>query len=90
MNKMKEAHKLLSSKEIPSSGFSDDDLTQMGFQKGYNLTVWTEMPGELDSTAVKKVVLQTVTGGRMGIVSGPGYSFKNEVTALRNELHKKS
>ena len=86
MNKLKEVHKWLSAKEGPPSGYSDDDLTDMGFQKGYNLTVWADTPGELDSTMINKLILNTLTGGRMGIVSGPGYSFEKEAENLRKVL----
>ena len=84
MQKMREAHKWLSKEEAPPSGYNDDDITKMGFRKGYNLTVWEEMPGEVDSTALKKVLLQVVTGGRMGFVTGAGHTFRAEAGMLRS------
>jgi len=86
MKKLREAHKLLSSKDVPSPGYTDEELAEMGFQKGYNLTTWEEMPGAVDSNAIKKVLLQVVTGGRMGFVTGPGYSVRQEARGLRDRL----
>ena len=86
MKKLKEAHKWLSSKEGPPSGYSDDDLAEMGFQKGYNLTAWTETPGEVDSTMLKQILITTLTGGRMGLVSGPGPLFEKEAELVKGAL----
>ena len=86
MKKLMEAHKWLSSKQTPKSGYSNSDLADMGFQKGYNLTAWTEIPGELDSTMIGKLLITIVTGGRMGFITGPGYSFKREAQQLRDAL----
>ena len=84
MKKLRETHKWLSAKEGPPSGYSDEDLTDLGFAKGYNLTTWEEMPGALDSTALNTVLLQVFTGGRMGPTTGPGYSFYKESDELRS------
>mmetsp|Transcript_23631 Transcript_23631/g.57945 ORF Transcript_23631/g.57945 Transcript_23631/m.57945 type:complete len:635 (+) Transcript_23631:103-2007(+) len=66
---------------------SDEELAELGWHKGYNLTVWEEMAGELDSRAVSRVMLQVTTGGRMGIVkTGPGQSIKQQATQIRNAL----
>lgn len=66
---------------------SDDELAELGWRRGYNLTVWEEMPGRLDSRAVQQVLLQTLTGGRLGITeTGPGYSLKTEATQIRKVL----
>ncbi len=86
MKKLKEAHDWLSKEKVPESGFTDNELAEMGFEKGYNLTVWSEMPGEIDSTVIKKVLLQAVTGGRMGFVTGPGHSFREEAIGIRGGL----
>jgi len=59
------------------------------WKKGYNLTVWEEMPGELDATpaTMTRVMLQVLTGGRMGIVgTGPGESIKKEATQIREKI----
>mmetsp|Transcript_16396 Transcript_16396/g.18692 ORF Transcript_16396/g.18692 Transcript_16396/m.18692 type:complete len:633 (+) Transcript_16396:125-2023(+) len=86
MSKLREVHNWLSSKKQPTLEYSDHDLSQMGFQKGYNLTVWMEVPGELDSTALGKLLLQHLTGGRMGFVTGPGHSFRMEAEMLRSSV----
>jgi len=68
---------------------SDEELANRGWKKGYNLTVWEEMPGELDSRALlyTRVMLQTFTGGRMGVVeTGPGDSIKAEASQIRDIL----
>ena len=86
MQKLNEVHNWLSSKETPESGYSDEDLVKMGFAKGYNLTAWTEIPGELDSTMIGKLLVTVFTGGRMGFVTGPGSSFRKEAKQLRDAL----
>jgi hypothetical protein len=83
LQKLREAHKWLNTE----AEFSSDDLKQMGFEKGYNLTTWEEMPGEIDSTAIMKVVLQVLTGGRLGFSdTGPGYSIRKQADLLRLAL----
>merc|ERR1711935_50412 len=75
LERIKQVHEWLKS-ETPKS---PEELGKLGWKKAYNLTVWTEMPGELDSRALTRVLLQNLTGGRMGIVeTGPGYSIKEE------------
>jgi len=67
---------------------TDEEMEKRGWKKGYNLTVWTEMPGEIDSRALQQVLLQNMTGGRMGMKEmGPGASFKTEANQLRKALH---
>ena len=62
---------------------SDTELEQRGWKKGYNLTIWQEMPGEVDSRARAKVILQVLTGGRMGMVGmGPGIEIKEEASEV--------
>lgn len=83
LQKIKEAHEMLSTPEP----LSDVDLAKHGWEKGYNLTAWTEMPGELDSTAIGKLLLQNLTGGRLGLVgTGPGDYFRKEAMQYRNGL----
>jgi hypothetical protein len=66
---------------------SPEELAELGWKKAYNLTVWKEMGGELDSRAVQQVMLQNLTGGRLGIVeTGPGFSIKTEATQIRKVL----
>lgn len=60
---------------------------EQGWKKGYNLTVWQEMPGEIDSRAIQKIILQIVTGGRLGMVGmGPGLAIKKEASQIRKIL----
>lgn len=41
------------------------------------------MPGEVDSRARAKVILQVLTGGRMGMVGmGPGIEIKEEASEV--------
>jgi len=82
LQKLKETHEWLKGDD----DIDDDELEKRGWKKGYNLTVWTEMPGELDSRALKMVLLQTSTGGRLGYQSGPGSSFQSEAKQLRLAL----
>lgn len=80
LERIKQVHEWLKS-DTPKS---PKELEKLGWNKAYNLTVWEEMPGELDSRAMQKIMLQVFTGGRMGIVeTGPGYSIKQEATRLR-------
>ena len=83
LQKIKETHEWLKTDVT----MTDEEIEQKGWKKGYNLTVWTEMPGEIDSRGVPLVMLQTATGGRMGLVGmGPGASFRAEANQLRSAL----
>lgn len=49
----------------------------------YNLTVWEEFPGE--SISNRKILLQSITGGRMGVIgTGP-----TEQSAFEGKLMRK-
>lgn len=66
---------------------TNDELAELGWTRGYDLTAWEEMPGRLDSRAVQQVLLQTITGGRLGITgTGPGYSIKTAASQIRHVL----
>lgn len=83
LEKLKQAHEWLRN----DAKLSDKELDKRGWNRGYNLTVWTEMPGEVDSRALHQVLLQVLTGGRMGLTqTGPGYSFHTEAQQLRRAL----
>jgi hypothetical protein len=83
LEKLKQVHELLKD----DTKLSDEELAKRGWNKGYNLTVWTEMPGEVDSRALYQVLLQVLTGGRMGLTqTGPGFSFRTEARQLREAL----
>ena len=86
MKKLKEVHDILGKDNTPETGHSDEDLERMGYAKGYNLTAWMEIPGEMDSTGIKKLMQQIFTGGRSGFVTGPGYSFRKEAEFLRSNF----
>ena len=85
--------KVLEMQEIFGGVLSDSHNgkeTDERWQKGYDLTVWEEMPGEIDSRDIMKVVLQGLTGGRMGLIgSGPGVSFRMEATKYRETINQK-
>lgn len=82
LKRIRETHEWLKGEPM-----SNEELATRGWKKGYNLNVWELMPGELDSRAVQQVILQTLTGGRMGIVgTGPGDSIKVEATQIREIL----
>merc|ERR1712216_131567 len=51
LQRLKEGHALL--KECCENDLSDIELKKRGWEKAYNLTVWTEMPGEIDSRSFK-------------------------------------
>jgi hypothetical protein len=83
LEKLKQAHEWLKN----DAKLSDDELDKKGWNRGYDLKVWTEMPGEVDSRALYQVLLQVLTGGRMGLTqTGPGYSFRTEAQQLRRAL----
>ena len=63
---------------------SDEELAAKGWKKGYNLTVWTEMPGEIDPTKLLAFVFDLLTGGRLAKPSGPGAAFRKQASQLRN------
>ena len=85
--------KVLEMQEIFGGVLSDSHKgkeTDERWQKGYDLTVREEMPGEIDSCDIMKVVLQGLTGGRMGLIgSGPGVSFRMEATKYRETINQK-
>lgn len=83
LEKLKQTHEWLKD-PAPKS---DAELAELDWKKGYSLTVWEVMCGELDSRAIQQVMLQTFTGGRLGIVeTGPGFSIKAEATQIREVL----
>ncbi len=85
LKKVKEVHEWLTG-ALPKS---NEELVQKGWKKGYNLTTWTEMPGEIDSRNISSVILQVMTGGRMGLQNlGPGETFRKEAKQLRSSLEK--
>jgi len=66
---------------------SDEELVERGWKKGYNLTVWQEMPGEVDSSKTGKIILSILTGGRLGLpATGPGALFQKEASQFRDIL----
>ncbi|CAJ1941337.1 unnamed protein product [Cylindrotheca closterium] len=84
LERIKQVHEWLKDDQNP---MSDEELDKLGWQKGYDLTVWEPMAGDIDSRAIPKVLLQNMTGGRMGIVeTGPGQSIKQEATQIRTAL----
>lgn len=83
LERIKQVHEWLKD-ETPKS---DEELEKLGWKKAYGLDVWEPMCGDLDSRAFQKVMLQNLTGGRMGIVeTGPGQSIKHEATLIRSAL----
>lgn len=83
LERIKQTHEWLKD-ETPKT---PEELESLGWKNAYNLTVWEEMAGELDSRAVQKIVLQSLTGGRLGIVNtGPGHSIKQEAMMRRSSL----
>jgi predicted aldo/keto reductase-like oxidoreductase len=84
LTRIQHAHKWLSGDDP----MSDDELSKMGWNKGYNLSTWEEMPGAIDSRDLAPFFEQVLTGGRMGFKSGPSQCFKNEAIQLRRELEK--
>eukprot|EP00591_Stephanopyxis_turris_P015141 CAMPEP_0195538964 /NCGR_PEP_ID=MMETSP0794_2-20130614/49805_1 /TAXON_ID=515487 /ORGANISM="Stephanopyxis turris, Strain CCMP 815" /LENGTH=626 /DNA_ID=CAMNT_0040672975 /DNA_START=47 /DNA_END=1927 /DNA_ORIENTATION=- len=85
LERIKKVHEWLS----PSEPMSDEEIEKRGWKKGYNLTVWDDMPGILDSRATKNIVLQNLTGGRMGIVgTGPGNLVKSGALQFREVISK--
>ena len=59
--KLAECHEWLNSKK---DELSEEERKERGWDEAYNLTVWEEHPGQ---PTVSGVLLQNVTGGRMGI-----------------------
>ena len=83
LERIKQTHEWLKD-ETPKTA---EELEELGWKKAYNLTVWEETAGDLDSRAVQRVLLQTMTGGRLGITkTGPGYSIKQEAMRYRSSL----
>lgn len=81
LERIQQTHEWLSTDKY----LTDAEIEAKGWKKGYNLTVWTEIPGELDATVMSKLMQQIVTGGRMGITgTGPGFQVKTESSLLRN------
>ena len=86
LEKLAETHKWLSRSNPP---LTDEQLAERGWKKAYNLTVWDEMPGEVDMTSnnpMLGMLFGMLTGGRYGKPVGPGASFRNEVGQLRKAL----
>ncbi len=65
---------------------TDQEIEEMGWKKGYNLTVWTDYCSEMNSRTMVNVVTRYVTGGRMGDKVGPGSFVTSEATKLREKL----
>jgi len=84
LKRIQHAHKWLSGDDP----MSDDELSKMGWNKGYSLSTWEEMPGAIDTRDLAPFFEQVLTGGRMGFKSGPSQSFKNEAIQLRSKLEK--
>ncbi|GFH53032.1 hypothetical protein CTEN210_09508 [Chaetoceros tenuissimus] len=85
LQRLKEGHALL--KECCENDLSEIELKKRGWEKAYNLTVWTEMPGEIDSRSIKLALLGILTGGRAGLTgTGPGKIFREEARQLRLAL----
>ena len=88
--RIKQTHEWLKGGDSSSSSSSDGTSSlekEQGWKKGYNLTVWQEMPGEIDSRAIQKIILQIFTGGRLGMVgTGPGVAIKKEASQIRKIL----
>jgi hypothetical protein len=83
LKRIKDTHAWLGTPEP----LSDEELANRGWKKGYNLTAWTEMPGELNSTAIGKLLLQNLTGGRYGLIgTGPGEAFRVEAKAYKRSF----
>jgi hypothetical protein len=80
LEKLKECHSWLNS----SNGtFTNEDLAQKGWERGYNLTVWEEFAGEIITPG--KVLLHAVTRGRAGITgTGPSAKSAEEASSLRS------
>ena len=79
LKKLKECHSWLNS----GVTYTDEELNEKGWSRGYNLTVWEEFPGEAISPG--KVLLQAVTRGRAGITgTGPTEQSGNESSSLRS------
>ena len=63
---------------------SDEEQAARGWTKGYNLTVWPEMPGDVDPTKLLEFIINVFTGGRWTKPVGPGAAFRKEASQLRN------
>jgi hypothetical protein len=83
LERIKQTHEWLKDPKPKSA----EELAELGWKKSYDLTVWELMCGELDSRAIQQILLQNLTGGRLGIVeTGPGFSIKAEATQIRQVL----
>jgi predicted aldo/keto reductase-like oxidoreductase len=61
-----------------SADLTEAERRERGWERAYDLTVWTEYPG---NPTVSGVLLQNLTGGRMGI-TGTGPSIKSSAEAI--------
>mmetsp|Transcript_16482 Transcript_16482/g.35804 ORF Transcript_16482/g.35804 Transcript_16482/m.35804 type:complete len:183 (-) Transcript_16482:166-714(-) len=76
--KLAECHELLNSKTDEPT---DEEKKEQGWDQAYNLTVWEEFPGQ---PTVSGVLLQNMTGGRMGITgTGPTRASMVEAKNMR-------
>mmetsp|Transcript_21172 Transcript_21172/g.29938 ORF Transcript_21172/g.29938 Transcript_21172/m.29938 type:complete len:621 (+) Transcript_21172:81-1943(+) len=62
--KIAEAHQYLTSKK---GEMSDEERQAKGFEEAYNLTVWVDFCGDMNTMTATKVMLQSLTGGYFGI-----------------------
>eukprot|EP00980_Cylindrotheca_fusiformis_P025907 scaffold14866_cov59-Cylindrotheca_fusiformis.AAC.1 len=83
LERIKQTHEWLKDRKEKSA----EELSELGWEKAYDLSVWEPMCGDLDSRFVQKILLQVLTGGRLGIVeTGPGFSTKTEASQIRGVL----
>ena len=76
--KLVECHDWLNSKTDEPT---DEEKKEQGWDQAYNLTVWEEFPGQ---PTVSGVLLQNMTGGRMGITgTGPTRASMVEAKNMR-------
>eukprot|EP00980_Cylindrotheca_fusiformis_P020904 scaffold7925_cov101-Cylindrotheca_fusiformis.AAC.1 len=80
LERIKQTHEWLKDREEKSA----EEVSELEWEKAYDLSVWEPMCGDLDSRFVQKILLQVLTGGRLGIVeTGPGFSIKTEASQIR-------
>merc|ERR1712228_206764 len=79
--KLAECHEWLTSKK---DELSAEERKERGWDEAYNLTVWEEFPGQ---PTISGVLLQNVTGGRMGISgTGPSKQSSEEAKNMRKSF----
>jgi len=83
--KLAECHEWLYSKK---DELTEEERKERGWDEAYNLTVWEEHPGQ---PTISGVLLQNVTGGRMGI-TGTGRTRRSitEANNMRNSIRMHS